>query len=390
MPEELAHTLITPYSLHKSRTGGIIGRLLAWGELELVGARMYAPGNEFVDAYIETCRQSSLDRSVLEPLEAYLDANLRPARSQQGSNRTLALFFRGEDASRKLHSVLGPLELGLRGDSIRATYGDLVKDTAGKVVYFEPAALCAPDPATERRQLRLLADRAESDGGVVERAVRLPESAQTTLVMIKPDLFAKRSSRPGNIIDMFSRTGLFVVGARLVHLSLNQGNEFYGPLRKLFVEKLKFLVTNRLRERLADAFSFRLTDQDFAAMTDPLKGRNADCEFNQIVRYMTGRDPDTETGPEVVSAPGRSTCLALLYRGENAIAKIRERLGPTNPKEAAGGTVRSDYGSDLMRNGAHASDAPENALRERRIIGLAGGEPSEEARMIREFLARPA
>jgi nucleoside diphosphate kinase len=87
-----------------------------------------------------------------------------------------------------------------------------------------------------------------------------------------------------------------------------------------------------------------------------------------------------------MAAPGRSTCLALLYRGENAIAKIRERLGPTNPKEAAGGTVRSDYGSDLMRNGAHASDSPENALRERRIIGLQGNEPSDEAAMIRAHL----
>ena len=386
MAQELAHTLITPYSLHKSRTGGIIGRLLAWGELELVGARMYAPGNEFVDEYIETCRGSRLDRAILPALEAYLDANLRPGRSEHCSNRMLALFFRGEDASTKLHNVLGPLEFGLRGDSIRATYGDLVRDAAGRVVYFEPAALCAPDRATEKRQLALLAQRAESDGGVVENAVRVSGDAQTTLVMIKPDLFAKRSSRPGNIVDMFSRTGLFIVGARLVHLSLDQGNEFYGPLRGLFVEKLKFLVANRLRERLADAFGFKLTDAEIAAMTDLLKGRNAEYEFNQIVRYMTGRDPETETGPAIASAPGRSTCLALLYRGEGAIAKIRERLGPTNPKEAAGGTVRSDYGSDLMRNGAHASDSPENALRERRIIGLAGSEKSAEAAMIREYL----
>jgi nucleoside diphosphate kinase len=386
MAQELAHTLITPYSLLKSRTGGIIGRLLAWGELDLVGVRVYVPGDAFVDAYLDTLRGSTLPPPVQPIVEQYVNANLRPGNPSGMSNRLLALFFRGENAVARLHAILGPLGLELRGDNIRATYGDMVVDRGGKCVYFEPAVLCSPDATAERRQLRLLADRATSDGGVVEGAVKLPAGAQTTLVMLKPDLFAKRSSRPGNIIDMFSRTGLYVVGARLVHMSLNQGMEFYGPLRSIFVEKLKFLVTNRLRERLAGAFSFALSDEDLSAMTDLLKDKNARCEFNQIVRYMTGRDPDTETSPQEMAAPGRSTCLALLYRGENAIAKIRERLGPTNPKEAAGGTVRSDYGSDLMRNGAHASDSPENALRERRIIGLQGNEPSDEAAMIRAHL----
>jgi len=386
MALELAHTLMTPYSLLKSRTGGIIGRLLAWGELELVGARMYAPGDEFVDEYIETVRASSLDRSIASLLEKYLNDNLRPENPTGISNRAMALFFRGDNAIEKLHNVLGPLDLELRGDSIRATYGDLVMDADGEPTYFEPAVLSASDAATEEKQLKLLADRARSDGGVVESAVKLPDQAQTTLIMIKPDLFAKRSSRPGNIIDMFSRTGLYIVGARLVHLSLNQGNEFYGPLREIFVEKLKFLVTNRLRERLDDAFSFKLSDSDYEQMTDLLKHKNAECEFNQIVTYMTGRDPYTETSPEVAAAPGRSTCLALCYRGLKAIDKIRERLGPTNPKDAEGGTVRSDYGSDLMRNGAHASDSPENAIRERGIVGLMGDEPSPEAAMINEYL----
>ena len=388
MGQELAHTLITPYSLHKSRTGGIIGRLLAWGELELVGARMYAPSDSFVDEYVETYRQSRLDRNILTVIEKYLNENLRPDNAADMSNRLMALFFRGEGASKKLHKVLGPLEQELRGDSIRATYGDMVRDAAGNALYFEPAALCAPDAPTERKQLALLAGRAGSDGGVVEDAVELPPEAQTTLVMLKPDLFAKSSSRPGNIIDMFSRTGLYIVGARLVHLSLDQGNEFYGPLRGIFVEKLKFLVESRLRERLGDAFGFELADGDYAAMTDLLKDKNAECEFNQIVQYMTGRDPCKETSKKAKGSPGRSTCLALCYRGVDAIAKIRERLGPTDPEKAAGGTVRWDYGSDLMRNGAHASDSPENAVRERKIVGLMGDEPSAEAEMIREFLKK--
>ena len=50
MSQELAYALITPYSLYKSRTGGIIGRILAHPSLELAGARMFIFSDEFVNA----------------------------------------------------------------------------------------------------------------------------------------------------------------------------------------------------------------------------------------------------------------------------------------------------------------------------------------------------
>ena len=53
---------------------------------------------------------------------------------------------------------------------------------------------------------------------------------------------------------------------------------------------------------------------------------------------------------------------------------------------AEGGTVRHDYGGDLLKNGAHASDSADSAARERKIVGLAGGEPSEIVPIIRGFL----
>ena len=55
MKKQLTCVLITPYTLKKSRTGGIIGRLLALGRgVRLVGARMYAPSDEMVNRYAET------------------------------------------------------------------------------------------------------------------------------------------------------------------------------------------------------------------------------------------------------------------------------------------------------------------------------------------------
>ena len=60
----------------------------------------------------------------------------------------------------------------------------------------------------------------------------------------------------------------------------------------------------------------------------------------------------------------------MLYEGPEAVSKIRRYLGSTDPTKAEPATVRSEFGKDLMRNGAHASDSIASAERERKIIGL--------------------
>ncbi|MBU6392550.1 MAG: nucleoside-diphosphate kinase, partial [Planctomycetes bacterium] len=96
---------------------------------------------------------------------------------------------------------------------------------------------------------------------------------------------------------------------------------------------------------------------------------NAMQEFNKIVQYMTGLDPE-KASPAEKKKPGTARCLALLYRGPDAIRKIRNILGPTDSKKGEPGKVRRIYGEDIMKNAAHASDSLENAERERKIIGM--------------------
>ena len=389
MPSDLAYAMITPYSLLKSRTGGIIGRLLSIGNAELIAARMYAPSNAFVDEYASTIRtDKSINERMRLTLLRYLDENLRPSNRLGRSNRVMILVFRGENAVREMRDdVAGPLTTDPRGDTVRGTYGEFVSYPSGEVIYFEPAVLIGPSEEVTREHLGIFARHAESDGGVLDKLLRFPPGTkvETTLVMLKPDLFAQRSAKPGNIIDMFSRTGLYIVGARVLHLSVAQAMEFYGPLRKVFVERLKFIVEQRLKKALDGALPFALGDGDISKMADLLKDRNAEAEFNKIVEYMAGVSPaDVPEGER--SRAGKSKCLALLYQGENAIGKIRDKLGPTDPSKAPGGSVRRDYGADLMHNGAHASDSVESAERERRIVGLAGGEASDLKQMLLDYL----
>ena len=65
--------------------------------------------------------------------------------------------------------------------------------------------------------------------------------------------------------------------------------------------------------------------------------------------------------PEIVEFMSSLPVLALILKGDNAVARVRELLGPTDSRKAAPGTIRGDLGTDTMRNIAHASDSVENA-----------------------------
>ncbi|MFP4106855.1 MAG: nucleoside-diphosphate kinase [Phycisphaerae bacterium] len=388
MYDQLAYALITPYSLYKSRTGGIIGRMLANARLELVACRMFVFSDEFTDEYQKVCCSDDVDPSLREAWSAYIDSSLRPKNPWGYLPRCMLLLFRGSNAVRHLkEEVIGGFTEEPTGDTIRGTYGDFIRDAEGKIHYFEPAVMTCPDPELNDKHLELFARFARRDGGVLTGRIEYEDDPEVSLVMLKPDNFERRSRRPGNIIDAFSLTGLRIVGAKLFNMTVAMGEEFYGPLKTIFVEKLKGNVTKEVYSHLHNAFGFPFTMADAEMVADSLAERNAATEFNKIVEYMTGVNPDDIEDDQKKQA-SKTKCLALLYEGPNAISKIRTVLGSTDPTKAEPGTVRSDFGRDLMRNGAHASDSPDSAVRERTIVGLRDTEQEESdiERIINEYL----
>jgi len=386
MGEEITYALITPYSLHKSRTGGIISRLLVFSNLDFIGARMYTPSDAFVDEYVQTYREADMEEKARKIFIDYIENNFRKKNRLGISNRTMLLLFKGPDAVNKLRKdVIGPITYTPTGDTIRGTYGDFQTDKNGNGIYFEPAVLTASDSETNNKQLAIFAKYADSDGGILEDVIKFPEGSapETTLVILKPDNFARGSSSPGNMIDIFSKTGLFIVGAKMLRMSVAEAEEFYAPLKGIFEEKLKSNVAMHLKEHLKDTLEFEVSDESYKRMAEILKKENARHEFNRIVEYMSGVNPETASD-EQRRKPGRAPSLALLYQGIDAVSKIRQRLGSTDPSAAEPGTVRSAFGKDLMRNGAHASDSPESAERERKTIDFLENKPDCDIKIIIE------
>ncbi len=390
MAQELAYVLITPYSLYKSRTGGILARLISRTSLELVAARMFGPGPELVEQYsqIVISANDPQDRQIQELIRQYIITNFAPDPRTQRRRRVMMLVFKGEDAVRKVRSVVGHISPTRRGgETIRDTYGDLIMDADGQVRYFEPAVLAAPTPDEAETKLRLWARYSDTDGGLLENVIAYQpgEVPERTLVLIKPDNFRFPTGRPGNVIDFFSRAGLFIVAIKVHRMSVADAIEFYGPVREILRTKLNDTVGAKARAILEKEFGLKIPaehEQALGRMLGPLSG---DLQFESIVKFMSGRAP-SDCPPDRRDEPGTEKCIALVYEGHEAVRKIRDVLGPTDPSKAPPGSIRREFGSTIMVNAAHASDSPENARREIGIVRI--GKENLLRKIVQEFYGK--
>jgi len=115
---------------------------------------------------------------------------------------------------------------------------------------------------------------------------------------------------------------------------------------QVFGEILQLVARNRFRvDRLEMRTLSRTTAEEFYAE------HKERAFFGELVSYMT-------SGPVV--------CIQLT--GEEAQPRLRQLVGATNPADATPGTVRYMYGKSLQENAVHASDSPDSAARELRII----------------------
>jgi nucleoside diphosphate kinase len=89
--------------------------------------------------------------------------------------------------------------------------------------------------------------------------------------------------------------------------------------------------------------------------------------WESIIEFMAGKKP-SDCHQDERDAPGTEKSIAIVYQGVDAVRKIRDVLGPTDPAKAPPGSIRKEFGQTIMVNAAHASDSVENAKREMAII----------------------
>ncbi|MBT3602531.1 MAG: nucleoside-diphosphate kinase [Candidatus Latescibacteria bacterium] len=123
-----------------------------------------------------------------------------------------------------------------------------------------------------------------------------------TLLIIKPDAVAKNVI--GAIIQRLEEKGFGIIELQKMHLTRAQAAEFYAV-------------------------------------------HNERPFYHELVDFMT-------SGP----------CVPMVLEKDDAVPFLRETIGSTNPEEAAEGTIRKDFATNIQNNAVHASDSPENAAQE--------------------------
>ncbi len=366
--KELAYVLINPYTIRKSRLGGVISRYLSRTDLRLVAARMFGPSRALAEGYAAEVRSRCDGIPEIDSLIAdYVLKEYAPNKPTGRPHRCMLLLFEGEDAIRKIWEVTGSVTLRWGcGLTVRETYGDYITNDEGRVTHFEPAVLVGPTKSFVNRTLRLIGRHIPTDSGLINTHGR-----EKTLVMLKPDNFQRPSLRAGNIIDLVSATGLRIVATKKFSMTVEQAEAFYGPVLQSLTEKFPRFGAERVARTVSAELGIPVTPEEAQGLCREVAAKFAKKQFEDIVEFMTGYRPSVVPSEEKSVRAG-ADCLAIIYEGEAAVAKIRDILGATDPTKARPGSIRREFGTNIMINAAHASDSVENAVREMDIIDIHG------------------
>ena len=333
---------------------------------------MFAPSRELVQEFVEASAASADERHrrTQELLRDYILKKFAP-NAEKVCQRVLLLVLRGENAVLKTRTVTGHIvHEPTSGETIRDTYGDYLFED-GRVVYFEPAVLAGQDAATARKHLAIWAKYSDADGGMLDDCIPYPAGAnvEKTLVLVKPDNFRTPNARLGGVIDLFSRAGLSIIGFKVHYMSVAEAEEFYRPVLGVIMDKAREPSGKRARLAVEEEFGVPLDWGGAPARRDHWSNcRTLPLGNHRPVHVRHASQPVI---PEKRTLPGTEKCIAIVYQGVDAVGRIREVLGPTDPAKAPFGTIRREFGESLMMNAAHASDSAENAKREMDIIRIA-------------------
>jgi nucleoside diphosphate kinase len=171
--EELSYVILTPYSMRKSRTGGIISRLISRTGLDVVAARMFAPSQELVKRYADTIvtETDPRHRATQELLRKYVAKNFTGTVNGQRPRVMLLVFPRAGCNPKTVETVGHIVNERTSGETIRDTFGDYITTSSGEVTYFEPAVLTAIDSTACGNDLKLWADYSDIDGGILDKVL---------------------------------------------------------------------------------------------------------------------------------------------------------------------------------------------------------------------------
>ena len=292
-------------SLKRSITGKIIDILLRT-DLEVIGMKMIVPGKHLIRDFC-TIVKSKLAKYYVR--HSYLN------------KRIMVIALQGENAIEKVKFITGRERRHMKkeywhGTTIRGMFfGGARREGFFKV--YENVVQIAEDKNEAENLIRLVWNKYKENGISLRhlKGYEMEEDEERTFIMVKP--YAMEHRLTGKIIDDLSRSGLYIVAAKVIRPHAEQMKQHYAHLKD--------------------------------------KGEHI---FRDVVNTMMGKEREK---------PQKDVKLIqLVYQGKKGEVTrvIREIIGSTNPKNAAIGTIRRSYGKTIRTNVVHASALPEDTERE--------------------------
>ena len=125
-------------------------------------------------------------------------------------------------------------------------------------------------------------------------------------------------------------------------MSVAQACDFYGPVKDILRVRLKDVVAAKAKALIEKELSFKIPDAEAKQLGELLGPAYGESQFEGIVKFMAGRAP-SECDAVQLKAPGTEKCIAIVYEGVEAVRKIRDVLGPTDPSKAPPGSIRREF-----------------------------------------------
>lgn len=218
-------TMVNIYqcALERSITGTIISMIRFMSEeepLTFVGANIYRLTKELAEDFCKTLEPSEEQTRFKQSiLNENFDKNKYKIR------RIFNLVISGEDAVLKIKNLVGNIK-ERNGVTILGKFGFYCKEI------FEFPVSCPSSIDAAKAQIDLFWNKYKHLGGIAKEAINYPNkhNVEETVVIIKPNAFEKPyDPRIGDVIDILSKTGMFIIASKIQIPTREQMEEFYAP-----------------------------------------------------------------------------------------------------------------------------------------------------------------
>jgi nucleoside-diphosphate kinase len=218
--------------------------------LNIIAANVYSLTKDFAEDFCQTLTlaETKEEKDIQDKFKQMLISEENYDREKYNKKRVFNVVIEGEDAINRISNLMGNIRLR-NGTTILGKYGFFYKREKDLLIEFPASAPLNKQEAD--LQLKIMWGKYKSCSGPLQETIVYPEDkknqVEQSLVLIKPNVFdMPNDPRLGNVVNAFSKTGMYIIGAKIIIPTKETMREFYLPHKnKPFYGELVDFMSNK-------------------------------------------------------------------------------------------------------------------------------------------------